>query len=141
MRCIVRHSNLFYKGGEMILLDEVGAFASGRTESGVDVQFGVYLPGIEPQDGYEVLVRVIHKDDRFVPQIKTLDFPLTPVVGSPNNLWQARVTIPVQPGTNFGQAGTYLYRYQLLQTIQGIPHDKSGDYTKNVVTRWFTDPF
>jgi len=118
----------------MILLAEVGAFASARTESGVDVQFGVYLPGIEPQDGYEVLVRVIHKDDRFVPQIGTLDFPLTPVVGSPNNLWQAKVTIPVKPGTNFGQPGTYLYRYQLLQTLPGTA-------TKNVVTRWFTDPF
>ncbi len=75
----------------MINLNEVGAFASASTE----VQFGVYLPGIEPQDGYEVLVRVIHKDDRFVPQIKPLDFPLTPVVGSSNNLWSAKVTIPV----------------------------------------------
>src|SRR3974390_1885777 len=55
----------FRKQGEMINLNEVGAFASTSTE----VQFGVYLPGIEPQDGYEVLVRVIHKDDRFVPPI------------------------------------------------------------------------
>jgi maltooligosyltrehalose trehalohydrolase len=118
----------------MILLPEVGAFASAPTNSGVDVQFGVYLPGIEPQDGYEVLVRVIHKDDRFVPQIGTLDFPLTPVVSSPNTLWHAQVTIPVKPGTNFGQPGTYLYRYQLLQTIPGTA-------TQNVLTRWWTDPF
>src|SRR2546428_13395463 len=103
----------------MIHLTEVGAFASAPTESGVYVQFGVYLPSIEPQDGYEVLVRVIHKDDRFVPQINALDFPLTPVVGSPDNLWQAKVTIPVKPGTHFGQPGTYLYRYQLLRTIPG----------------------
>ena len=73
----------------MINLTEVGAFASAPTRSGVDVQFGVYLPGIEPQDGYEVLVRVIHKDDRFVPQIEHPRFPLTPVAGSPNNLWHA----------------------------------------------------
>ena len=43
----------------MINLHEVGAFASAPTESGVDVQFGVYLLGIEPQAGYEVLVRVM----------------------------------------------------------------------------------
>ena len=42
--------------------------------------------------------------------------------------------MPAKPGTNFGQSGTYLYRYQLLQTIPGTA-------TKNVVICWFTDPF
>jgi len=91
----------------MIRLNEVGAFVSAPTSSGINVTFGVYLPGIEPQAGYEVLVRVIHKDDRFVPAINTMDFPLTPVAHSPNNLWQANVNIPVKPGTHFGQPGTY----------------------------------
>ncbi len=81
----------------------------------------------EPQAGYEVLVRVIHKDDRFVPDISTMDFPLTPVAHSLNNLWQANVTIPVRPGT-------YLYRYQLLLTLPGT-------LTPKVIARWFTDPF
>ena len=118
----------------MISINEVGAFVSASTSSGVNVRFGVYLPGIEPQAGYEVLVRVIHKDDRFVPDIKTMDFPLTPAADSSNNLWQANVTIPVTPGTNFGQAGTYLYRYQLLQTLPGT-------LTPKVIVSWFTDPF
>ena len=118
----------------MIRINEVGAFVSASTSSGVNVRFGVYLPGIEPQAGYEVLVRVIHKDDRFVPDIKTMDFPLTPVANSPDNLWQANVTIPVTPGTHFGQAGTYLYRYQLLQTLPDT-------LTPKVIVPWFTDPF
>lgn len=113
---------------KMINLNEVGAIASQPTESGVDVRFGIYLPGIDLQKGYEVLVRVIHKDDRFTPEILPLDFPLTQVAGSPNNLWRANFTIPVKEGTSFGKSGTYLYRYQLLQN-------------QKVVTEWFTDPF
>jgi maltooligosyltrehalose trehalohydrolase len=112
----------------MIDLNEVGAFASAPTSAGVDVRFSVYLPEIEAANGYEVRVRVIHKDDRFVPQIKPLDFSLAPGAGQPDTYWQAKVTIPFKPGTKFGQPGTYLYRYQLW---------KNG----NLLTRWFTDPF
>jgi maltooligosyltrehalose trehalohydrolase len=113
-------------------LTEVGAFPALPNAAGVAVRFGIYLPAIKPEDGYEVLVRVIHKDDRFDPDIKPLDFPLIPVPGSANNLWQANVTIPPISGTNFGQPGTYLYRYQLLRATGG---------TKKVITLWFTDPF
>src|SRR5437870_1848979 len=123
----------------MISLNEVGAFVlppTGATGAGVEVRFGVYLPGIDPHDGYGVLVRVIHKNDRFDPAIKTMDFPLNVVPGTPNNLWQAQITITLQPGTHFGQSGTYLYRYQLLQVQQ-----TSQPNQPRVITRWFTDPF
>src|SRR6266567_6906654 len=112
----------------MIDMSKVGAFVSAPTDAGVPVQFGIYLPGIEQQNGYEVLVRVIHKDDRFDPGVKSKDFPLTPVAGDPNTLWQAEVTIPHEYGTSFGKSGIYLYRYQLQQ---------GG----NIITLWFTDPF
>jgi maltooligosyltrehalose trehalohydrolase len=118
----------------MIDLNEVGAFASVPTADGVKVRFGIYLPGIEQEAGYKVNVRIIHKDDRFAPHIATRDFPLAPVASSQYNLWQAQVTIPVIADTHFGQPGTYLYRYQLLQT-------PSGTTTTNIVTLWFTDPF
>ena len=118
----------------MINLDEVGAFSSAPTGAGVEVRFGVYLPGIDPLDGYGVVVRLINKDDRFIPEIKTLDFPLSPVAGHPLQLWQARVTVPVVAGTNFGRPGTYLYRYQLLRKMP-----TTG--AMRVVTNWFTDPF
>jgi 1,4-alpha-glucan branching enzyme len=63
-----------------------------------------------------------------------MNFPLTQVAHSPNNLWQANVTIPITPGTHFGQPGTYLYRYQLRQMLPGMS-------TPKVVVDWFTDPF
>ncbi len=116
----------------MINLNEVGAFASAPTVAGVPVNFGLYLPGITPQAGYDVVVRVIHKDDRFDPDILPLDFHLDLVPGSLNNLWQQDVVIPPKSGTSFGLAGIYLYRYQLWQTAGG---------NRNMVTNWFTDPF
>ncbi|HYU72385.1 MAG TPA: alpha-amylase family glycosyl hydrolase [Ktedonobacteraceae bacterium] len=109
----------------MINLNEVGAFVSASTDVGVAVHFGLYLPEITPQAGYEVIVRVIHKQDRFTPEIQPLDFPLALVPDSPNTLWQADVNVPLQPGT-------YLYRYQLWKTVHGH---------RNLITLWFTDPF
>jgi maltooligosyltrehalose trehalohydrolase len=118
----------------MIDLNEVGAFPAAPTAAGVAVKFGIYLPGINAQAGYDVRVRVIHKDDRFAPEISTMNFDLSPVPGSPNNLWQADIIIPVRPGTSFGKPGTYLYRYQLLH------HDPTSG-TQDLLTLWFTDPF
>jgi maltooligosyltrehalose trehalohydrolase len=112
---------------QTIATHSVGALASAPTASGVNVTFGIYLPGIEPEAGYEVFVRVNHKDDGFDSNIKTMDFPLTPIAHSQYNLWQANVTIPVQPGT-------YLYRYQLLQTLPGT-------LAPQVLVGQFTDPF
>src|SRR5258708_7387908 len=118
----------------MILLDEVGAFAAPRTADGVDVRFGIYLPKIDPHDGYELLVRVIHEADRFDPAVKTMDFPLQAVANTPYNLWQSEVTIPLKSGTHFGQPGRYLYRYQLRQSVPGTN-------SPQVIAKWFTDPF
>jgi 1,4-alpha-glucan branching enzyme len=117
---------------KMIDMSKVGAFASAPTDAGVPVRFGIYLPGIEQHNGYELLVRVIHKEDRFNPDIKAKDFSLAPVADDPNTLWQAEVTIPHQSGTQFGESGTYFYRYQLWQTVHG---------SRNLVTQWFSDPF
>ena len=113
----------------MINLTEVGAFASDPTPAGVPVRFGLYLPGVAA--GFQVVVLVIHSADRFTPGIEPQAFDLQPV-GGPNGLWSADVTIQPQPGTSFGQAGRYLYRYQLLRVTAG---------SRSIVTLWFTDPF
>jgi hypothetical protein len=52
----------------MINISEVGAFPSA-TPGGLQVRFGLYLPGIRAADGFEVVVRAIHRDDRFDPAI------------------------------------------------------------------------
>lgn len=115
-----------------INLSEVGAFPS-FTAAGFQIRFGLYLPGVRATDGFDVVVRVIHSDDRFDPAIQPVDKSLTWNQGHPLDLWS--VTIPVQPiaGTHFGAEGTYLYRFQLWWT------PPSG--ARRLVTLWFTDPF
>ena len=116
----------------VINVSEVGAFPVS-VPGGFQITFGVYLPGIRAVDGFDVVVRVIHRDDRFNPAIQTQDSHLLWNSGHPLDLWSA--TVPVQPlvGTHFGSEGLYLYRFQLWFTPPG------GQ--RQLVTRWFTDPF
>jgi maltooligosyltrehalose trehalohydrolase len=118
----------------MINLAEVGAFPTLDASGHFNVQFGVYLPGLRASDGFAVIVRVIHSNDRFTPGIPPRDFPLQWQRGSALDLWSANVSIDPVAGTNFGNEGSYLYRYQL----QWAP---AGQSTKSVVTKWFVDPF
>ena len=111
----------------MVDLSEVGAFASDPAPDGVLVRFGLYLPGIGA--GFQVRVLVIHSADRFTPDIEPQHFDLQ-LVSGPNGLWSVDGKIAPQPGTSFGQAGRYLYRYQLLE---------AG--SQSILTPWFTDPF
>ncbi len=117
----------------MIDLSEVGAFVSADSNGNFSIRFGVYLPGIQSQAGFELFVRAIHRDDRFVPGIAPADVPLYWVNGHPLDLWTATVAIQPIANTNFGQPGIYLYRYQLWWT------PSAG--TRQLVTLWFTDPF
>jgi maltooligosyltrehalose trehalohydrolase len=117
----------------VINLDEVGAFGSLDSSGNFRVRFGLYLPGIRSADGFEVIVRIIHRDDRFDPKVSPQDFSLTWNNGHPLDLWTRDLTIQVLPGTHFGQEGIYLYRYQLWWTPPGG--------SRQLLTRWFTDPF
>jgi 1,4-alpha-glucan branching enzyme len=116
----------------MIDLSEVGAFPS-VTPGGFSVSFGVYLPGIRGADGFDVVVRIIHTQDRFNPAVPTKDVSLTWNQNHPLDLWSGSVSIGPIAGTNFGSEGIYLYRYQLWWTPAG------GQ--RQLITRWFTDPF
>jgi maltooligosyltrehalose trehalohydrolase len=117
----------------MIDLSEVGAFSTVDETGSRRTRFGVYLPQIRSSDGYEVIVRIIHKSDRFDPLILPRDFPLAWQEGHSLDLWTVTARLDPVPKTNFGSPGTYLYRYQLL-------HRNSGGGT-DVITNWFTDPF
>ena len=114
-------------------LQEVGAFVSLDAAGQFSVRFGVYLPGVQQTGGFDLTVKIIHNDDRFDPAIPTQDFPLTWTLGSALDLWTAAVDMVTAPGSNFGQVGIYLYRFQLGWTPAGG--------TRQVITNWFTDPF
>jgi maltooligosyltrehalose trehalohydrolase len=121
----------------MLDLQKLGARAGAPSPAGVGAHFGILLPGIEPGDGYDLQVRVIHTRDRFAPDIPSRSFPLARVAGDPDGLWEADVHI--EPGVgSFGTSGTYLYRYQLFRN-EAAPGGAAAN--RRVVTNWFTDPF
>jgi len=116
----------------MIDVSEVGAFSSVAT-GGFQIRFGIYLPEIRAADGFEVVVRVIHRNDRFNPAIPPQDSQLRWNKGHPLDLWSSTIDVRPIAGTNFGTEGLYLYRFQLWWTPPGG--------VRQLVTRWFTDPF
>ncbi len=120
----------------MIDFKEISVSVQADADDNPVATFGLYLPGIRPAEEFQVRVRIIHKEDRFTPDIPPRDVFLEWVQDHPLDLWQITVNLnenlkepPVSPvGSHFGQAGRYLYRYQLLKAGQ-------------VVVEWFTDPF
>jgi 1,4-alpha-glucan branching enzyme len=112
-------------------LSEVGAEAVVAADDAVAVRFGVYLPGITFDGGYRLQVKVIHERDQFVREIPPVSFWLDWVKGSELDLWTATVDLDDGPG-HFGDAGTHLYRFQLLRA--------AGD-GEQPVTPQFADPF
>lgn len=111
-----------------INLDDVGAAAAKDGAGHWRVHFGTYLPGITFDQGYRVQVRVIHERDQFTRGIEPRAFDLFWHNGSALDLWDTTVDLTANAAGNFGQDGTYLYRFQLLRGA-------------HVVTVWFSDPF
>lgn len=110
-----------------INLAEVGAVVTPISASNWRVQFGIYLPGITPADGYALSVRAIHESDQFTPGIPPVSIPLSHLGGA-SGLWQTTVTLSAGAGSSYGSHGRHLYRYQLL---------RHGEPT----VFWFADPF
>ncbi len=117
----------------MIDLNEVGAFPSLTVSAQFSVRFGLYLPGIQSTDDFEVLARVIHAGDRFDPAIPAATFALAWQQGSALDLWTATVPLTPIAGTHFGLPGLHLYRFELWWTAPGG--------TRQCVCPWITDPF
>ena len=117
----------------LIDLNEVGAFSSVDAAGVFSIRFGIYLPGVQATNGFEVVVRIIHQSDRFDPLVPAVNVPLVWTAGSPLDLWTVTTPLAVNPANHFGLAGIYLYRYQLWQTPPGG--------TRTLVSLWFTDPF
>lgn len=112
----------------VIDLNEVGATPTTDAAGQRLVRFGIYLPGITINKGYRVQVRVLHEHDQFVRGIEPKVFDLDWHNGSPLDLWDVTVELTAHADGNFGTAGRYLYRFQLLRG-------------NRIVTFWFSDPF
>ena len=114
-------------------LAEVGAFSSVDATGTLQIRFGLYLPGIKASAGFDVVVRIIHDDDRFDPAILTVNDSLQWQSGSALDWWTATTALITDPHSHYGKDGLYLYRFQLGWTPVGG--------TRQVITPWFTDPF
>lgn len=84
----------------MIDLQEVGAFPSLDQSNNLNVRFGLYLPCIRASDGFEVVVRIIHRDDRFDLDILPKDFSISWQAGHPLDLWTAAVPIEIDAASH-----------------------------------------
>jgi len=120
----------------MINLNEVGAFPSQVAPKSFNVRFGIYLPGIQAgvdSGKFEVLARVIHSADRFDPNIQPETYALQWLPGSELDLWTETVALAPAAGTNLGQPGMHLYRYELWWT--------PAEGARQQVSPWIVDPF
>ena len=112
----------------MIDLGDLGARARRAAQGTWEASFGILLPGITFSKGSRLKVRVIHALDQYVRGIEPKDFWMSWLAGSEHDRWETVVELADDPASNFGDAGTYVYRYELLR----------GDQT---VTWWCADPF
>jgi maltooligosyltrehalose trehalohydrolase len=98
------------------------------------IRFGAFFPWIDAADGHRVFVRVIHEADQFLQDVPPLDFELSHSIDAAyGDYWS--VEIPIDPadrptpGSAWGQAGTYVYRFEIHSPNVRDPID------------WIVDPF
>jgi hypothetical protein len=113
--------------------------------------FGIYLPNITYEKGYQVLVRIIHEEDQFNIDIPAKNFLLTFDDSDPLGLWYATINLNEYKDdkSSFGAYGTYLYRYSLLRytgkSVTWPVYDPATkdrfDLQADVVSLFITDPF
>jgi 1,4-alpha-glucan branching enzyme len=88
------------------------------------IQFGIFLPGVDPSSGYRVSVKIIHETDQYIqaaqPAVIAQAHSTDPNYG---DFWYGQIdlnTAPPPTGTSaFGQTGRYVYRYLVHSPTRG----------------------
>jgi maltooligosyltrehalose trehalohydrolase len=87
------------------------------------IQFGIFLPGVDPAQGYTVAVKIIHESDQYLQAIQPVVVNQNPSVNAVyGNYWSGTIdlnTAPVPAGSAFGQVGRYVYRYLIHSPTRG----------------------
>lgn len=115
---------------DLLPLQRLGA---RETASGV-LDFGVFLPWVSARDGNRLSVKIIHEEDQFLQDRRSLEIPLDHSVDPRyGDYWSARVDIhqqtPSHPRSAWGKPGRYVYRFVLRNPNVPEPID------------WIIDPF
>jgi maltooligosyltrehalose trehalohydrolase len=105
----------------------------GAVETNGAVTFGLWLPWVSATDGNAVTVKIIHEADQFLQGVSVREFPLTHGVRTPyGDFWSGTVpiagTAPSVPGSAWGTAGRYVYRFTIANPSAGT-------------IDWIIDPF
>jgi 1,4-alpha-glucan branching enzyme len=88
------------------------------------IQFGIFLPGVDPATGYAVSVKIIHETDQYLqaaaPALVAQAHSVDPTYG---DYWSGQInltTAPPPPGSSaFGKPGRYVYRYVIHSPTRG----------------------
>jgi maltooligosyltrehalose trehalohydrolase len=98
-----------------------------ETSPGI-IQLGLLLPWVSAADGNRLFLKVIHESDQFLQEIPPLQFELAHSIDHQyGDYWSTQVSIhPAQrptPVSQWGQPGTYVYRYELHSPLIPKPLD------------------
>lgn len=88
------------------------------------VQFGIFLPGVDPGNGYSVSVKIIHETDQYIQAVQPVEVKqnhsVDPTYG---DYWSGQIDLSAAPPPTgsfaFGQAGRYVYRYVIHSPKRG----------------------
>ncbi|HLJ97403.1 MAG TPA: alpha-amylase family glycosyl hydrolase [Gemmataceae bacterium] len=88
------------------------------------LSFGIFLPGVDPAQGYAVSVKIIHETDQYLqsvpPVMITQAHSVDPTYG---DYWSSQInlsqTAPPARASAFGKPGLYVYRYVIHSPKHG----------------------
>ncbi|QSJ18858.1 alpha-amylase [Nostoc sp. UHCC 0702] len=104
---------------KLLPLDKLGAREANGT-----VDFGIFLPWVSAKDGNRLKVKVIHEKDQFLQDTQPLEFELKHSIDPEyGDYWSTQININTSqkpsPKSAWGEPGTYVYRYSLLNPNKG----------------------
>src|SRR5271154_294576 len=86
------------------------------------IQFGIFLPGVDPAKGYAVSIKIIHETDQYIQAIQPVpvaqQHSVDPTYG---DYWFGTLDLNAVPAgpSAFGQPGRYVYRYVIHSPTRG----------------------
>lgn len=91
----------------------------GPRDNGSQITFGIWLPGITPAVG-QLKIKIIHERDQMIQTEQPFTVAMKHGTLAPyGDYWSVTVDLATPgSGRNWGQTGTYVYRYCLSRTNQ-----------------------
>jgi maltooligosyltrehalose trehalohydrolase len=101
----------------------MNSLGARETSPGV-IAFGIFLPGIDPQNGYAVSVKIIHETDQYLQTVQPVLVAQTHSVDATyGDTWSGQVdlgqVLPPTGSSAWGKPGRYVYRYVIHSPAHG----------------------